>query len=138
MSSELDFVSEVTEGKLHPISLHTSVIHKENVYIFGGVDEHIIPQNKFVSIDMSTFKTEEILPKEKLPLERCGHISTFYENNLYIHGGKQHGELFEDIWCFDFQEKEWKEVSLVEQSIGARCFHSGNKKNSLTDTRCSL
>ena len=128
----MEFESKILKEKIHPISLHSTVEYEEKLYIFGGVDEYIIPQNKFISLDKKTLETETIETKEKTPLERCGHISFVFEDKMYIHGGKQHGELFDDTFVYDFKEKEWKEITLgiegTENTLGARCFHSCKKK----------
>eukprot|EP01080_Neovahlkampfia_damariscottae_P005805 gene5805-9628_t len=121
----VEFESRILQERIHPISLHSTVEYNDKLYVFGGVDTFIIPQNKFISVDKKTLETEEIVTKQKTPLERCGHISFIHEDKMYVHGGKQHGELFDETLIYDFKEKEWKETTLGSENIlGARCFHS--------------
>ena len=60
-----------------------------------------------------------------MPQPRAGHSATVHNGKMYVFGGKdEDNEKLKDLWSFDFDTREWKEVSCDSEGLVSRSGHS--------------
>jgi hypothetical protein len=79
--------------------------------------------------EINDFSTEE--ERRKVPCQRSGQDITYYQNKLYVFGGRNDfNDKLNDTWEFDLGSKTWNLIRLEESPVG-RSHHSlvthGNK-----------
>eukprot|EP01060_Flectonema_neradi_P030424 TRINITY_DN4421_c0_g1_i1.p1 TRINITY_DN4421_c0_g1~~TRINITY_DN4421_c0_g1_i1.p1 ORF type:complete len:436 (+),score=39.84 TRINITY_DN4421_c0_g1_i1:82-1389(+) len=94
---------------------HTAVVHKDCMYLFGGVAEttlaiHTCWLNDLWSLNLNTHKW--MLQRTKggsgIPSKRKGHTSVSHGNSMYIFGGGQDDKtLHRDLWEYNYKLKKW-------------------------------
>ena len=78
------------------------------LFITGGRDENNLPLNLFYCIKWSKFKIQFI---EKMPLKRYFHSSIYFNNKLYIIGGKdENNNLISECLLFNLIENKWEKI----------------------------
>lgn len=108
------------------LSLHTVVYYKNSLFLFGGLNEIIAHQNTLYEFDIIEQKWKVLKNSQtNIPSPRCGHTAVEHDSKMYIFGGKQHMDLFDDLWTFEFETKNWTKVA----NIAPRAFHSSVKYN---------
>ncbi|KAG5514025.1 hypothetical protein PMAC_000647 [Pneumocystis sp. 'macacae'] len=93
---------------------HTLNILGTKIVIFGGQTETFF-FNDLVSFDLDTLNTpnakwEQITPSTNLPPARTNHIMIAYQEMLYLFGGTNGNQWFNDVWVFDYKNLSWKEI----------------------------
>ncbi|CCJ28426.1 unnamed protein product [Pneumocystis jirovecii] len=108
---------------------HTLNIIGTKIIIFGGQTETFF-FNDLVSFNLDTCmfkkysndrnlisvvntpsaKWEQITPITSLPPARTNHIMITYQEKLYLFGGTNGSQWFNDVWVFDYKNLSWKEV----------------------------
>ncbi|CEP17636.1 hypothetical protein [Parasitella parasitica] len=92
---------------------HSAVASDGIMYIWGGQVEGNYFNDLFI-FNSSTFNSvprwEQINYNNECPEPRSGHVSTIYENKLYIFGGTDGQRLFNDIWSFDLYTQLWLKI----------------------------
>jgi len=79
-------------------------------YLFGGWGDRTW-HNDLYRLETEGFVWSKITTTGELPSERCGCTMTcMSENSLMICGGYGGGNNFSDVWLFDVDDREWKEV----------------------------
>ena len=94
---------------------------KDNIYIFGGtkLNNNILTfYNDLWKYDIKNKSWTLINPKNNIkPPARSESVGIFYNNKLYIFGGKIEdrttfsNSLYDDIWEFDITKTEWKNLT---------------------------
>lgn len=108
------------------LSLHSVVYYKGSLFVFGGLNEVIAPQNLFYEFEISEQKWKVLKNSQTiLPNPRCGHVAVDHESKMYIFGGKQHMEIFDDVWIYEFESKNWTKIA----NITPKAFHASVKYN---------
>ncbi|KAG5438883.1 hypothetical protein PCANB_002213 [Pneumocystis canis] len=93
---------------------HSLNILGTKIIIFGGQMETFF-FNDLISFDLDTLNTsnarwEQINPITNSPPARTNHIMITYQENLYLFGGTNSNQWFNDVWVFDYKNLSWKEV----------------------------
>ncbi|KAI7890421.1 uncharacterized protein EV154DRAFT_482260 [Mucor mucedo] len=107
-----------TKGKLPSERAgHSTCVSKKGImYIWGG---HY--QRKYLN-DLCAFNVKEypakadwefISYKNQGPSARSGHVSFIHDNKLYIFGGVNASQLYNDIWYFDLDTQLWYPIAAV-------------------------
>ncbi|KAK9330115.1 hypothetical protein V1520DRAFT_341341 [Lipomyces starkeyi] len=99
---------------------HTMNIIGSKLYVFGGqFDDNFF--NDLYSFDLNTVqgattesRWELIKPaSDVVPPTRTNHSAAVFNGKLYIFGGTNSSEWYNDTWCFDPIEVTWKQLSCV-------------------------
>ncbi|KAK9430019.1 hypothetical protein V1505DRAFT_372433 [Lipomyces doorenjongii] len=99
---------------------HTMNIIGSKLYVFGGrFDDNFF--NDLYSFDLNTVqgattesRWELIKPaSDVVPPTRTNHSAAIFNGRLYIFGGTNSSECYNDTWCFDPIEVTWKQLSCV-------------------------
>jgi hypothetical protein len=104
-------------------------IFKNEIYLFGG-DENLshFPVFYCYSFNMDTkeWKTFSIL-HQGCPEGRFSHSGVIWNNQYLMFGGDANtlDYSFDELWSFDFETKEWKDLSLncIGNMPKERSFH---------------
>ncbi|CAG8450882.1 13534_t:CDS:2 [Ambispora gerdemannii] len=96
---------------------HTATVVGTTMYIFGGqVDNYYL--NDLVALDMTTLNSstphwDPIVPINDPPDGRAGHIACAYENRIYIFGGTDGDQCYNDTWCYDIRNNIWSKLECI-------------------------
>ncbi|KAK9468358.1 hypothetical protein V1512DRAFT_221659 [Lipomyces arxii] len=96
---------------------HTLSAIGSRVYIFGGqVDSQYFNDMFAFNLGSSNsgLKWEQLYSTSSMiPRPRSGHSTAVFDGKLYIHGGSDGHEYFNDTWCFDPSTREWTKLDCV-------------------------
>ncbi|KAK9323406.1 hypothetical protein V1517DRAFT_320672 [Lipomyces orientalis] len=99
---------------------HTMNIIGSKLYVFGGQFDDIF-FNDLYSFDLNTVqgvsaesRWELVTPaSDVIPPTRTNHSTVVFNGKLYIFGGTNSTEWYNDTWCFDPVTGTWKQLSCV-------------------------
>jgi N-acetylneuraminic acid mutarotase len=97
---------------------HSSVIYKDQMYIFGGLfyfNTGSCGTTLNIVNDMHRYSFEKQLWREvkqigKIPNKTNKHTSHIFNNMLYLLGGE--GNQFDIIYKFNFKNNNWSEIKI--------------------------
>lgn len=81
-------------------SKSTSIIYKNYIYIFGGVDSAGHYLDDFLQYDINLRAFTAIKLKTK-PCARACHAACLLGDFMYIYGGTDGSHTLDDLWRFD-------------------------------------
>jgi len=90
---------------------HTSIIYKNDIYIFGGADKWFGSNRKYnndtwvFNIVNKIWHLLDVIGDK--PIERCAHIAILFEDQMYVHGGYGGGKFLNSIWRLHLKLKTW-------------------------------
>jgi len=107
-----------TAGSLKPgpLAHHSSVVHGDKMYLFGGsgprVPGQALPDGTVPAtwtLDLLGMKWEPVVPRGDQPLTRDDHTAVNYKDQaMIIFGGfVDGGERTNEIWKYSFSENRW-------------------------------
>ncbi|KAI8080017.1 uncharacterized protein BX664DRAFT_303192 [Halteromyces radiatus] len=92
---------------------HSAVTVGGIMYIWGG-QQNGRYYNELLAFNTSSYPENphwELVHNGKDgPTGRAGHVSVVYDNRLYVFGGSDGEHMYNDIWAFDFQTRQWAPV----------------------------
>ncbi|ETS74016.1 hypothetical protein PFICI_13882 [Pestalotiopsis fici W106-1] len=104
---------------------HSLNIIGSKIYIFGGQIEGYF-MNDLATFDLNQLQLPtnrwEILvennennvsPKGKIPPARTNHTVITYNDKLYLFGGTNGFQWFNDVWCFDPATIQWTQLDCI-------------------------
>ena len=96
-------------------------------YLFGGSDnDHIL--NDIHCFEVKKQKWSKIVPSGSPPHPRSGSKSAIAQNNqsIYYFGGYtfRKGEYFNDLFKFDVETHNWRQIELQGDKISGRVDHT--------------
>ncbi|KAJ1741007.1 hypothetical protein LPJ79_003757 [Coemansia sp. RSA 1821] len=125
---------------------HTTVQVGSKMYVFGGTNgkQYL---NDLVSFDVHAAATQgprwnfdnlgtANIPGNRnsqasvrrenhvLPPARAGHSSSIYPGSIYVFGGMNGEQCFNDLWVYDFELRRWSEVKPYGATPPARYGHA--------------
>ena len=90
---------------------HSCAVYNNTMVIFGGFTTDGEPSNDVFKYHFLENKWERVNPEcKELPSPRIGHSAVIYEDNMYVFGGKDTEERFDDMWKFDLKTNVWSIV----------------------------
>lgn len=117
---------------------HSMVTFGDKIYLFGGTDESFAKSSARFSSSLkpmsllnhlSVYNVGEVWleeePETPPPPARYGHRAVIYNNKMYVFFGMGESEALDDIWEYDPETRQWREiipVSLIKPA--ARDEHS--------------
>ncbi|KLJ08055.1 hypothetical protein EMPG_16495 [Blastomyces silverae] len=115
---------------------HTLNILGSKIYVFGGQVEGFF-FNDLVAFDLNALqnpsnKWEFLIrnshdggpPPGKIPPARTNHSIVSYNDKLYLFGGTNGIEWFNDVWCYDLRTNLWTQLDYVGFVPAAREGHA--------------
>eukprot|EP01080_Neovahlkampfia_damariscottae_P007374 gene7374-11696_t len=123
---------QTDEDEVRKLSLHSSVIYKSKLYIFGGYFDRLNQTfDDFFEFDLFTKTWKKI--ESNQPTDRMGHCSIVWNDELYMFGGWHPNfskSFLTDIQKYNFKKNKWSEVKYKTKLENInRCYHSGNLYN---------
>ncbi|KAG5963827.1 hypothetical protein E4U57_005876 [Claviceps arundinis] len=99
---------------------HTLNILGSKIYIFGGQVEGLF-MNDLSAFDLNQLQSPnymwEILlnndPSPNAPPARTNHTVITYNDRLYLFGGTNGVEWFNDVWCYDPAVNSWSQLDCI-------------------------
>ncbi|KAI1125619.1 hypothetical protein F5Y10DRAFT_267937 [Nemania abortiva] len=115
---------------------HSLNIVGSKIYIFGGqvegyfmndlsafdLNQLQMPNNRWeLLIDNSE---NSVTPAGKVPPARTNHSMITYNDKLYLFGGTNGFQWFNDVWCYDPPTNQWTQLDCIGYIPSAREGHS--------------
>jgi len=104
-------------------SLHTGVVHDDNLYIFGGYDG-IQRTNDFYKFNLTDMKWSLVHSDDMPPSPRDRHVTVSLGRCIYIYGGYDGSTRVNDFYEFNADTKCWREVIPTANSVSPSARHS--------------
>lgn len=113
---------------------HAVAMHDSSFYVFGGqVDgsfmndmwlfdlnsceytalSHSLIRTKSPSVVVHEPQWQQVIPVNKPPPARTGHVMIIHENKLLIFGGTDGAFHYNDTWSFDLETRAWTELQCI-------------------------
>eukprot|EP01103_Thecamoeba_quadrilineata_P003450 TRINITY_DN13223_c0_g1_i1.p1 TRINITY_DN13223_c0_g1~~TRINITY_DN13223_c0_g1_i1.p1 ORF type:complete len:386 (-),score=27.34 TRINITY_DN13223_c0_g1_i1:155-1312(-) len=116
-----------SSGSHKALTEHTSVVYKNNMYIFGGngglVENY---SNNILSYPLP-FKSENTFTRietnQTVPPARSGHSAVVYKDSMYIFGGWNGHTSLGDFYAFDFDTQLWRKLESTGSVPAQRRMH---------------
>eukprot|EP01060_Flectonema_neradi_P040591 TRINITY_DN9320_c0_g1_i1.p1 TRINITY_DN9320_c0_g1~~TRINITY_DN9320_c0_g1_i1.p1 ORF type:complete len:411 (+),score=49.10 TRINITY_DN9320_c0_g1_i1:79-1311(+) len=102
------------------ISDHTSVVHGNSVYMFGGTTDGGEPSG-FLRLNLDTWNWSAV-ECENTPPARSSHTCSVWRDYLVIVGGLTGGEICPDFLVYNIAESKWLPKKLLVNTPAA--FHA--------------
>ena len=114
----------------YPLTNIATCIHENNLYIFGGMTKKF-EFTRYITVD-TAFRYDLIEKKwydfSRLPFPKKDFSAEVINNEIYIFGGCNHDNVYNDIWKYSNINKQWCLVGLLPINI---CSYSLIRKKGL-------
>jgi len=92
---------------------HTAVLHNENLIIFAG---RVVGKGRVYTNDMWSFNIPSkvwstVAMKGIIPVARHNHSAVLFNNCIYVFGGSNNDEYFNDLYAFDLLSLSWTKLN---------------------------
>ena len=97
----------------NPRTIHVGTSYKNQILIFGGGQSGKTPveDQKVYIFNSSSKKWIALNVNGKVPASRHGHIMVnFNEELIFLHGGMQNENLFDDLYSLNLKTMNWSEI----------------------------
>jgi N-acetylneuraminic acid mutarotase len=85
---------------------HTSIVHNNTMYVFGGSDEESIFDELWAfDIDSCTWTNQT--QTENWPSPRDNHTSILFNDCIIMFGGMDNEGSMDELWSYNLVTKEW-------------------------------
>ena len=98
-----------------PIANHTSVVHNNKMYLFGG-GGGMCENKELFMLDLETYRWSVLKPQIKNndtdndPVTRDEHSCIVYDDSLIVFGGFSVGEKTNSIFKYHFRSNTWEQI----------------------------
>ena len=124
----LDFKIGIPGRKYHAMAMIT-INNNLFIYIFGGMEGNDKYLNDFWLFDTKSKNCVQ-LKSNNSPEPRCGHTLTYYNNKLYLFGGRNKKNTFNDFWIYDIRARSWEQTACKNRySPSPRAFMTADLVN---------
>jgi len=114
-------------GAHKALTEHTSVVYKNNMYIFGGNGGLVENYSNNVLSYPLPFKPENVFTRIETqntsPPARSGHSAVVYQNSMYVFGGWNGHTSLSDFHSFNFETQTWKKLESQGECPTKRRMH---------------
>lgn len=120
VGKEKDNISnlESTIGAPGPRANCGACVYENKVYVFGGhggLNYQRVAFNDLYCFDLATECWEKLNPTNAAPDGRGGHSLFASDNKIYIYGGWNAEQQYNNIWCFNLDTKEWTDPDIYNE-----------------------
>jgi hypothetical protein len=111
----------LTKEANHPgLYGHTATLVGDKIYIFGGYSGEVgscINNMRVLNIApmrdaFAAHQLAEVVPDTPAPAARYGHSAVSFENKIYIFGGSNRTDTFNDIYEYDISSNTWRKPTI--------------------------
>ncbi|KAL0236952.1 hypothetical protein PCE1_000349 [Barthelona sp. PCE] len=96
-----------------PRAFHTACIHKDKMYVFGGLNNAGEKLHEFYVFDLHTNVWSMIDIKSGLKPSRRSHATlACVGDSLFLYGGRGLTGDYDDFWKFDINERVWSRIAM--------------------------
>ena len=107
----------------HGRKMHTLVYHNDDIFCIGGLDQENKECTAIMKIHLKTGQTIHFSPR--FQLNRYGHTSVSYENDIYVYGGQSKKmEFFSDVIHINIAQNLTEVIKVEGDVPPARSDHS--------------
>lgn len=114
-------------GAHKALTEHTSVVYKNNMYIFGGNGGLVENYSNNVLSYPLPFKPDTVFTRlesqSTAPPARSGHSAVVYQDSMYVFGGWNGHTSLSDFYCFNFETQTWKKMESQGTPPSKRRMH---------------
>lgn len=122
-----ELVEPLNNFRPPPLTNHSMSIHKNKIYVFGGVYNNEKVSNDLWCFDIGSSKWNQINTTGNLPLPINEHSACIINDCLYVYGGNDFsGIIYNSLYVLNLHSLVWSKL-VPEGEIdgpGARCGHS--------------
>lgn len=122
-----ELVDPLNNFKPPPLTNHSMSIHKNKIYVFGGVYNNEKVSNDVWCFDTLINKWLQLNTTGDVPLPVNEHSAVIVGDHLYVYGGNDFsGAIYDTLHSLDLHSLKWSKLSkdLSVDGPGARCGHS--------------
>jgi len=104
-----------------PRGSHSSVLIESFIFVFGGYGGEGFARRDFNDLHVLCLKTWtwfEVETCGKKPKPRSGHKSVYFDGKLYVMGGWNSVETFDDVHILDIETLSWSQPSDISGPDG--------------------
>jgi dynein heavy chain len=105
-------------GAPSPRANSNACIYKNKVYMFGGhggLNYARTAFNDLFTFDFETETWEQIKPSNSAPEGRGGHSVFASDNKVYIYGGWNSEQQYNNVLLFDLEKLEWSDPDIYNE-----------------------
>lgn len=96
---------------------HSSWVHKDKLYIFGGMNKYNVYLNDLYVFDFLEFNWKEIQTLGRWPYARAFSSFIIDEDVLYLFGGcRGRFDPENDLWEYDFTSQQWRRLFVPPEA----------------------
>ena len=104
---------------------HTAAVHENFIYFFGGDGSTSKQLNTVVRLDTESNSLTEIPTRGDRPSPRSGNSAVIWDSSMYIFGGRDGNNFFDDIYQLKLANRRWEKVDpTTDVRCPARSRHS--------------
>lgn len=94
--------------------MHTSVIYKQSIFIFGGIKENSQPSAELHRLSLDTFEWVNLgrFTEGGVDMKVCGHCAGIWNNRMIVYGGvdASNNTIYNQFFVYNFEENSWGRV----------------------------
>src|SRR5690606_28660300 len=107
------FQWEKQSEEYSPRTLHSAVVYKDSMWVFGGNFDAKIVKDAFCEYQIRQKKWKKVKSFGTTPLLRHSHSASVWRNYMIVFGGNHDFKFVDsDIWLFEFDSQHWKKLVL--------------------------
>ena len=128
LSSFLKFETIISEAEGGQDSFG-SAVKNSTIYVFGGfrgIDGEF--SNKIIEISTNPLELNELSEEFISPQSRYFHSMHLISGEFYVFGGRNHKNIYNDLWKFDPVDKIWTSVQTAGNIPSARFAFAANSQ----------
>lgn len=110
-----------------PLTNHSMCVHKNKIYVFGGVYNNEKVSNDLWCYDTLINKWLQIDTTGSIPLPVNEHSAVIANDHLYVYGGNDFaGIIYDTLYALDLHTFKWSKLSrdFAASGPGPRCGHT--------------
>ncbi|CAH6722113.1 kelch repeat-containing protein 1 [[Candida] jaroonii] len=122
-----ELVEPLNNFRPPPLTNHSMSIHKNKIYVFGGVYNNEKVSNDLWCFDIGSSKWNQINTTGNIPLPINEHSACIINDCLYVYGGNDFsGIIYNSLYVLNLHSLVWSKLTTEGEidGPGARCGHS--------------
>ncbi|KAJ5071890.1 hypothetical protein M0811_09789 [Anaeramoeba ignava] len=108
----VEIIPKNQEKESLPSQRTETILYDHKLWIFGGGKTRTNVFDHFYTFDLRTHITTKIEPKPgfQYPEARWGHKKCVSNDRMYVFGGHGKNSYLNDLWEYNFEANEWKQI----------------------------